>query len=319
MTTHAPPSAPARLAAVVVTYRREKELKRLLECIAASSRQPDLLVVVDHAASADTEQLCKHTGLRTHYFPDPSNPGPGAGWNNGMIIAHEQFPKTTHYLVLDDDVTLPPDAVESLLDLATTRQAGAVAPLLTDDAGNIWAFPEPEPRHLRKVIRNCQTPDDYIARAGAEPQPFCWCTGACILVDARIAAEAGPYRNDFHILGEDLEFSMRLSARSTCLYAPTIVVPHLPPSPHSQSDATQANLLKFCSLLQNLAYISFHLPHSRHMKSYLPGNAKRFLHTFGTTPQSLRLLARCLANGALLAQPAGAPSGQHLREKVRKR
>ncbi len=93
-------------------------------------------------------------------------------------------------------------------------------------------------------------------------------------------------------------------------------VPHLPPPPANPAGAKRSDYVKFCSLLQNLSYLAFHSPHSRHMKRYLPGNFRRFFRTHSPPARTLRDAAACFWNGAVRGQPAGAISGRRVRERI---
>jgi membrane-anchored protein YejM (alkaline phosphatase superfamily) len=49
--------------------------------------------------------------------------------------------------------------------------------------------------------------------------------------------------------------------------------------------------------LQNLAFICVASPRPRHLPLYLPGNAKRFLQTFGFSPKNVMEVARRYLKG----------------------
>ena len=294
---------PVKIAAVVVTYQREVELVRLLKSIEESTLRPSLVVVVDHAAAASTEELLAQRDLPIVYVASPENPGPGAGWRKGMEIALTKNPETTHFLVLDDDVVLPSDAISKLV--AASAKAAMVCPMLLDSEAQIWGFPEPKESKLRKQIRQIHTATESIAVFGTRPLPFVWCTGACVLVRRDAVDAVGFHRTDFWMLGEDLEYSMRVAAFGGGLFLPDVFVPHLPPASQNPDLAAIANLKKFKSLLQNLAYLSFHHPNSRHLRFYLPGNTRRYFRTFGWKISSLSGALSCLWKGAILGRPSG--------------
>lgn len=291
------------VAAVVVTYRREAELARLLVSLKQSSRVPDFTVVVDNAALVSTRAAVESAEIATYYVACPENAGPGAGWKRGMETALECHPQVSHFLVLDDDVVLPPNAIERLLE--ASEKAAIICPLLLDDQDAVWAFPEPKEEALRQTIRRVKTLADATLELGRAPLPFLWCTGACILVRRAAVDAVGFHRTDFWMLGEDLEFSMRIAAQGGGVFLPDLGVPHLPPPPASDEQGEAANRRKFRSLLQNLAYLALHHPHSAHLKNYLPGNVRRYFRTFGWNWQALREVSACLTQGILLCRPAG--------------
>lgn len=312
-----PISPPPCVAAAVATHRRERELRRLLEALAASAVPlSGGVFVADNASSPDTEALCA-ASPGTSWLPRPVNNGPGPAWNTAVARALEN-PAVTHVLVLDDDVVPPPTALGSLLAAMDSARVAAAAPLLSDERDRLWAFPEPREEALRPAIRRSVTPDECRRALGDEPHAFCWATGACMLYSRRAFEVCGFFREDFWMLGEDLEFSMRAAAKLGGVFTARTAVPHLPPAQEPAS-ARVSHRLKFLALLQNLSYLAFHSPHSAHLRSYLPGNFKRYARTEGLAPGTLWDGWCAFYEGALCRQPAGTPAGARLRERARNR
>ena len=301
----------SQVVAVVVTWRRERELERLLASLEKSSFPLHGCVVVDHAGTVPEKFARRSFPVRIVH--DTSNPGPGAGWANGTRLAAEFFVKTDVWY-LDDDVVIPPDTLQVLI--REKRGALAICPLLEDGEGKLWGFPEPFSKPDRKTIREAKTPADALRLLGPGPHPLCWATGACILVDRGALESRGLHRGDFWMLGEDLEFSMRLANPGPAVFTCLAAVPHLPPKPPDAETARKSDYRKFCSLLQNLSYLSFHSPHSRHMWRYLPGNYRRFFRSHGTRPSTVRDAATCFVQGAVCGHPAGHKSGEALRGRI---
>ncbi|MFZ4774601.1 MAG: glycosyltransferase family 2 protein [Terrimicrobiaceae bacterium] len=304
----------SKVVAVVVTWRRERELERLLTSLESSSVPLQGCVVMDHAGTLPEETARRSFPVRI--VRDLSNPGPGAGWANGTLRAGEIFGETD-ILYLDDDVVIPPDTLEILL--RERGEARAICPLLEDGSGHLWGFPEPVSKADRKTIRAAKTPWDALALLGPGPFPFCWATGACLLVTAGGIIEVGLHRKDFWMLGEDLEFSMRLAAGGGAVFTCLAAVPHLPPDPLSAAEARDSDYRKFCSLLQNLSYLSFHSSRSGHLWRYLPGNFRRFFRTHGMRAGAVLDAAICFWQGAVSGHPAGHKSGDALRERIARR
>jgi GT2 family glycosyltransferase len=287
------------VAAAIATYRRPAELTRLLRSLAASDPPLDGgIFVADNASETGVRDLCGTLGAR--WLPR-ENSGPGPGWNTAARAALEDS-AITHLLVLDDDVVPGPETTSLLLGALGGK--GAAAPLLFDGKDRLWAFPEPREKGLRPAIRRVHSPSECMDLLGAEPHPFTWATGACMLYTKRAFEEAGGFREDFWMLGEDLDLSMRVASSHGGVFTAAARVPHLPPSPAEPAAAGQRR--KFLALLQNLSYLSFHSPHSAHMRSYLAGNFKRYVLTEGVSPAALRDAWRAFADGALRARPSGA-------------
>ena len=304
----------SKVVAVIVTWRREHELDRLLTSLEASTYPLEGCVVMDHAGTVASGAVQRSFPVRL--VQDLSNPGPGAGWANGTLAARESFGETDIFY-LDDDVVIPPRTLELLLQ--EKGDARAICPLLEDVDRMLWGFPEPLSKTGRKKIRLARTPVEALLLLGPEPQKFCWATGACVLVTAAGIAAAGVHRADFWMLGEDLEYSMRLAAGGRAVFTCLASVPHLPPVPSDAAIARASDYRKFCSLLQNLSCLAFHSPDSGHLWTYLPGNFRRFFRSHGLTWNGARDAFACFWQGAVLGHPAGHKSGTALRGRIARR
>lgn len=309
-------SAPC-VAAAVATHRREAELARLLEALHASDTPlSGGVFVADNASAPETKAVCA-AKPGTVWIPRAVNNGPGPAWNTAVSKALEN-PEVTHVFVLDDDVVPPPATLRQLLDAMQAAQVGAAAPLLFDDKNQLWAFPEPAEKDLRTAIRRCVDREECQRALGDEPHAFCWATGACMLYARRAFETCGFFREDFWMLGEDLEFSMRVASGTGGVFTACAVVPHLPPPPDLATSRV-SHRLKFLALLQNLSYLAFHSPHRAHLRSYLAGNFKRYARTEGLSPGTLWDGWCAFYQGALGQQPAGTPAGARLRERAKRR
>ena len=313
------PSAPAPcVAAAIATHRREPELTRLLDCLHHSD--PPLtggIFVADNASSPGTRTVCQHAAPPAVWLPRATNNGPGPAWNTAAARALEN-PAVTHVLILDDDVVPPPETLRILLAALETSGAAAVAPLLFDENERLWAFPEPREIPLRVAVRRVHTAAECRAIFSHEPHRFCWATGACLLYTRSAFEQAGYFREDFWMLGEDLEYSMRVASTLGGVFTAAVTVPHQPPAPDPRT-ARAAHRRKFLALLQNLSYLSFHSPHRAHLRSYLAGNFKRYARTEGFAPGTLWDGWCAFYQGALWRQPAGTPAGARLRERATRR
>jgi GT2 family glycosyltransferase len=297
------------VVAVVVTYRRIPELRRLVGCLEATG--PELLgcVVVDHEGRGEVREALAGSRLDLRVVEDGTNPGPGAGWANGARTALREFgPGVEAIWYLDDDVVIGPDCLASLLKELQKCGGGAMAPLLSDAGGKLWAFPEPREEALRKLIRKAATPAEALRLLGGVPLEFCWATGACLLVSSGLIGEVGFHRDDFWMLGEDLEYSMRIAVKRAGFFTCRVEVQHLPPAAADAKAAMDSDYRKFLSLLQNLSYLAFHVSGRGHMWRYLPGNFRRFIRVHGKRRGALGDGLVCFWRGAVLGRPAGSPS-----------
>ncbi len=316
---NAQPPTDIRIAAAIATCRREKELARLLLSLSCSTVPLRAgAFVADNAASEATRDVCTSSPLPALWIPRDINNGPGPAWNAAIAKALED-PEVTHVLVMDDDVDPPPGTTAALLDAMQESGAAAAAPLLFDADGRLWGFPEPRETELREVIRRVHAADECRTALGTSPHPFCWATGACMFYARGAFASCGMFGEDFWMLGEDLDLSMRVAAKLGGVFTAQAAVPHLPPQPVHGARARAAHRAKFLALLQNLSFLAFHSPHSAHLRGYLPGNFLRYARTEGWEPATLADALAAFWLGVVRREPAGLRGGRHLRERATRR
>jgi GT2 family glycosyltransferase len=210
----------------------------------------------------------------------------------------------THLWILDDDTVVAPDAPERLIAAMEQEGASLACPMIVDATGRIGWFPGLLERVPFDAIRTLRTPSEYLERCGNRPIRFSWATGVSLLATRDAFAQLGVHRDDFWIRGEDLEFSLRFSARHPAIFVPDALVRHLPRPLTESPEAMAAERVKHRALIRNAAYISFRLPHGRRIAKNLPGNLWRFFKTWGigSVPEAIRALWQ----GAVLGKPAGA-------------
>lgn len=132
-TTNPPCTAPCgipRLSIVVVTYKRQDMLRDLLASFEGLTCAPWRIVVVDNENSSDTERIVKDyneraedlwgagdpddTGAtdRVAYLPQRENTGGAGGFSAGVRHAYRMG--AAWFWLMDDDVTVLPEAIERL-------------------------------------------------------------------------------------------------------------------------------------------------------------------------------------------------------------
>jgi rhamnopyranosyl-N-acetylglucosaminyl-diphospho-decaprenol beta-1,3/1,4-galactofuranosyltransferase len=103
-----------RVAVVVVTYNRADLLVRMLDGLAAQTRRPDEVVVVDNASSDHTAQvLAERTDLPLTVLSMTDNLGGAGGFHAGTRAAHEAG--HDRIWLMDDDVVPAPECLATLL------------------------------------------------------------------------------------------------------------------------------------------------------------------------------------------------------------
>lgn len=304
------------VVAVVATYQRDECLDRLIGALNKQKIPLRALVVADNADSGGTRNLVlKQTNLSTEYIALPQNPGCGAGLAAAMRRAHEFWGEDLYFFVCDDDAVPEPDALDKLLRVLREDGALAVAPMLVGAKGLRDGGPEVCDAKLHAELKKLRRPDEVRQYLQGQHPEFIWCRGPSMLLSPDAVARYGFHRGDMWMLGEDIEYSMRLSYHGKCLFVPEATVHHLPPASSEVRLDDTRHQVKFLAMLQNLAFMGAHLSHTRKCLFYLPGHIFRYLRTFRNR-QSLTFLVRALWNGMFGSEPAGLESGIKLRRKL---
>lgn len=112
-----------RVGAVLVTHRRPVALADHLDRLAAQTRPPDVVVVVDNDPGPSTEAVLGARGgvLALRHRPQSTNVGPAGGFALGMAELAAELDDDDWILLLDDDDPPPrPDSVGELVAFART-------------------------------------------------------------------------------------------------------------------------------------------------------------------------------------------------------
>lgn len=109
-----PASGTETVAVVVVTYNRADLLDRMLDGLAAQTRLPDAVIVVDNASADHTRAVLEQRTdlpLRTIHLTE--NTGGAGGFHLGVRTAYEQG--FDRIWLMDDDVVPAPDCLAVML------------------------------------------------------------------------------------------------------------------------------------------------------------------------------------------------------------
>ena len=160
-------AAPESVAVVVVTYNRAGLLRGMLDGLAAQTRRPDLVLVVDNASTDDTRAVLEaRTDLPLETLHLDENTGGAGGFHTGLKTAHERGYE--RFWLMDDDVVPAPDCLAVLM----SHDEAALAAVREDRQGNLvekaaTRFDLRDPRAIKPKTAMVET--EYGTRA-AMPQ-----------------------------------------------------------------------------------------------------------------------------------------------------
>ena len=106
-------AAPESVAVVIVTFNRADLLAGMLDGLAAQTRQPDAVFVIDNASADHTREVLAREDLPLRVTHSPDNLGGAGGFHRGVEQAyHAGFDRIW---LMDDDVVPEPDCLAVLM------------------------------------------------------------------------------------------------------------------------------------------------------------------------------------------------------------
>jgi rhamnopyranosyl-N-acetylglucosaminyl-diphospho-decaprenol beta-1,3/1,4-galactofuranosyltransferase len=194
-------TASQTVIAVIVTRDRTELLTQSLAAVAAQSRRPDHVVVVDNGPDAAVRAAVEASGLPATYLPSRRNLGGAGGFALGMLHA---LALGADWVWCADDDGRPADdeVLATLLDAAERHGLAEVSPLVTDMADpDRLAFP------LRRGLRWRRRRSDF-AGVDVLPRYASLFNGALFRAEALDVVGVPDYRLFFR--GDETEIHRRL-------------------------------------------------------------------------------------------------------------
>jgi len=224
------------VSVILSTHDRPESLCRAVEALAAQTRPPEELILVNDGREdvpRDIPEIARAVGvecrlLRQRVASLPASRNRGAAAAAGSVL-----------LFADDDVLFPPDYLARLAELYEADAAGRVGVI-----GGVLIPPtEKLPRRLFRLLMRAFADGRWGAGPGAAPYvelpaalrgrlrpAACLCGGAISM--RRRVAEAHRFEERFggYALGEDLEFCCRVSRIEPMFLAPRLRARHEQPA-----------------------------------------------------------------------------------------
>ena len=137
------------VTAVLVTYNREQLLQQALDALAAQTRTPNRVIIVDNASTDASGQVADAHAIGADVLHLARNVGGAGGFTAGM--AHALTTGSTDWLWVMDDDTIPEPAALAELLAAEDRltAAGIRADVLSSQA--VWTDGRPHPMNSSRT------------------------------------------------------------------------------------------------------------------------------------------------------------------------
>ncbi|MGF6833783.1 rhamnopyranosyl-N-acetylglucosaminyl-diphospho-decaprenol beta-1,3/1,4-galactofuranosyltransferase [Paenarthrobacter sp. TE4293] len=214
------------VVAVVVTYNRRELLQTTLAGIAAGSRVPDAVVVVDNASTDGTaEYLRGYDGpLATDVVTLNANVGGAGGFVVGMeraLLDH----RADHVWIMDDDTEPQPGTLAEALDVSNAylQETGDEPAFIASRV--VWTDGRDHPMNrMRPRMGASEEARNAAARVGATQIRSA--SFVSVLIRAEEIRKYGLPIADYFIWNDDLEYTARVSRRGTALTTNASVANH---------------------------------------------------------------------------------------------
>lgn len=214
-------SVDQRVVAVVVAWNRRDLLAENLAGLAAQTRRPDAVVVVDNASTDDSADVAAAHPVVSEVVRLPVNTGGAGGFAAGIaraVVSHA----AELIWVMDDDTVPTPTALAELL-AARVRYPGRVT-VAASRAD--WRDGREHPMNTPRVRPLASRVDAGAARiAGAHPIRSA--SFVSVLLDGEAVRAHGLPVADYFLWNDDFEYTARLLRDGVGLYVPTSRVYHL--------------------------------------------------------------------------------------------
>lgn len=179
---------------VIPTYRGEKRLQRVMECLAAQS--------------VDTKPWLRDNNVNGVLYTKAVN--------EGLLSFCCDYP---YILILCDDVYLEPDCLAALVRCAEEKpRAGIVSPVQVNKEGEIiWAG----------SLQSWPKGVHLLAKYDTKPYLNNWPSGACFLVRTEMVREIGVLDDHMRFICSDADYGLTARTRGwECWVAPDAEVEH---------------------------------------------------------------------------------------------
>jgi GT2 family glycosyltransferase len=209
-----------RVFAIVVTYNRRALLEECLAALAAQTRTPDRVVVVDNASTDGTADMIRSEHPDIELLPLATNQGGAGGFHEGLKHAHASG--ADWIWLMDDDTIARPDALDQLLR-APEAMNGLPAPALlaskvvwTDGSLHPMNHPGFERDRTERFVLSCE--HGFL--------PIRASTFVSLLVHRSAIDEHGLPHKHFFIWSDDIEYTARITRHRAGYLVPDSVALH---------------------------------------------------------------------------------------------
>jgi GT2 family glycosyltransferase len=200
-----------KIGAGIYHYRSWPEVRPTIDTLLAQTREPDQIVVLDHASGDGSAELIREAYPQIEVVEAPDNRGQVAGENRIRNLLLERDFDAVY--VSPDDLELAPDALELMVArLEEDPQVGAVGPIVAKPAERDRLFYAGG--HIREhdwslEFRGRNDPlSDWVDKG---PLPVDFLQTGGMIVRSDVARQVGDMYEGFYYWAEDVDYTLRIN------------------------------------------------------------------------------------------------------------
>lgn len=208
---------PVDVCAIIVTHNSAGDILRIIASLRQEAAHTLIRVVVVDNDSTDNTLGILDSEEDVLALPAGGNLGYAGGINHAWPHAQD----SRYILVLNPDLRLKRGCVRDMLERAELTGAGAVVPVMLDANGVLYPSIRREPAVLRSLgdallgKRLSHRPAflgelEYRESEYGRAHPVDWATGAALMVPTETARAVGPWREDYFLYSEEVDYLRRI-------------------------------------------------------------------------------------------------------------
>lgn len=201
----------ALLYVVIPYYAGHAHIEALLASLAASTRPPDGVILVDNSPEPESfDRKCAHIPLHPQRVLLRTAPGIGFGRANNAGAMFAVAKGATHICLVNQDATVAPKMLAELLHHHEAQGASISGPIQLDPTtGQLTRFVANHYVAEARAGRKLLPVEDLPATPRTEPR---YLSGACLFFHVDLLTRHGLFDPLYTMYGEDRDLSERLVA-----------------------------------------------------------------------------------------------------------
>ena len=206
--------------AVIVTYKRLKLFRDLIESINNQDQQFDFVYVVDNENSETTRDLVRSFGIKYIYLNPLQNLGCAGGFNFGLKYLLDKH-SDANIVFLDDDVILRKNFLSVITQNELLNSGSCIIPSKKYIDGSLFIWSPKLTKNKLFVKENIESFDSGLLDYPLKVENITF--EGCV-IKLNLIRKIGLPNKDFFIDGDDFEYGLRINNITSIYKIPDILI-----------------------------------------------------------------------------------------------